>query len=247
MNRTIKKFSSWIATVALWGAQVAVLQAAQLDSFSGKVLINRGDGFESAGQLAQLKAGDKLMVSQSGQATLAFQSCHVTFTGANLYTVPAIRPCASGGDIAIANGVFVTPVAAPVSQAEQLDGITALGRSIQSAAQTSNDAIGLSCVNGKLGEIAALARGQSLAEAGIYDRHGVTAPRKSGDIGFAVVRAGDIIGDHTVYFAGTGERIEITHKSSSRENYAEGALRAAKFLANKKVGLFDMQDVLGLK
>ncbi len=156
MNRTIKKFSSWIATVALWGAQVAVLQAAQLDSFSGKVLINRGDGFESAGQLAQLKAGDKLMVSQSGQATLAFQSCHVTFTGANLYTVPAIRPCASGGDIAIANGVFVTPVAAPVSQAEQLDGITALGRSIQSAAQTSNDAIGLSCVNGKLGEIAAL-------------------------------------------------------------------------------------------
>jgi len=99
----------------------------------------------------------------------------------------------------------------------------------------------------KLGEIAALARGQSLAEAGIYDRHGVTAPRKSGDIGFAVVRAGDIIGDHTVYFAGTGERIEITHKSSSRENYAEGALRAAKFLANKKAGLFDMQDVLGLK
>lgn len=99
----------------------------------------------------------------------------------------------------------------------------------------------------KLGEIAALARGQTLAEVGIYNRHGLAGARKSGDIGFSVVRAGDIIGDHTVYFAGAGERIEITHKSSSRENYAEGAMRAAKFLVNRKVGLFDMQDVLGLK
>lgn len=99
----------------------------------------------------------------------------------------------------------------------------------------------------KLGEIAAKARGQSLAEVGVYSRHGSTGARKSGDIGFSVVRAGDIIGDHTVYFAGTGERIEITHKSSSRENYAEGAMRAAKFLAVRQVGLFDMQDVLGLK
>ena len=99
----------------------------------------------------------------------------------------------------------------------------------------------------KLGEIAAKARGQSLAEVGVYSRHGSTGARKSGDIGFSVVRAGDIIGDHTVYFAGTGERIEITHKSSSRENYAEGAMRAAKFLAVRLVGLFDMLDVLGLK
>ena len=99
----------------------------------------------------------------------------------------------------------------------------------------------------KLGEIAAAARGQSLAKVGVYDRHGATGARKHGDIGFSALRAGDIIGDHTVFFAGAGERIEITHKSSSRENYAEGALRAAKFLADKKTGLFDMQDVLGLK
>jgi 4-hydroxy-tetrahydrodipicolinate reductase len=99
----------------------------------------------------------------------------------------------------------------------------------------------------KLGEIAAEARGQSLADVGVYDRHGTTGTRQSGDIGFSVVRAGDIIGDHTVFFAGAGERVEITHKSSSRENYAEGAMRAATFLADKKTGLFDMQDVLGLK
>ena len=99
----------------------------------------------------------------------------------------------------------------------------------------------------KLGEIAAGARGQTLADAGVYARHGATGERKPGSIGFSVVRAGDIIGDHTVLFAGIGERIEITHKSSSRQTYAQGAMRAAKFLADKKTGLYDMQDVLGLK
>ncbi len=99
----------------------------------------------------------------------------------------------------------------------------------------------------KLGEVAAEARGQTLAAAGVYERHGVTGERKPGTIGFSVVRAGDIIGDHTVFFAGTGERIEITHKSSSRATYAQGAMRAARFLAGKKSGLYDMQDVLGLK
>ena len=99
----------------------------------------------------------------------------------------------------------------------------------------------------KLGEVAAEARGQTLADAGVYARHGVTGERRPGTIGFSVVRAGDIIGDHTVFFAGTGERIEITHKSSSRATYAQGAMRAAKFLADKKTGLYDMQDVLGLE
>ncbi len=99
----------------------------------------------------------------------------------------------------------------------------------------------------KLGEVAAQARGQSLEEAGVYVRHGLTGERKAGTIGFSVTRAGDIVGDHTVTFAGMGERMEITHRSSSRANFAQGAMRAAKFLAAKKTGLFDMQDVLGLK
>lgn len=98
-----------------------------------------------------------------------------------------------------------------------------------------------------LGETAAMARGQTLADVAIYDRHGISTERKRGSIGFSVVRAGDIIGDHTVFFAGPGERIEITHKSSSRATYAQGAIRAAHFLIDKKVGLFDMRDVLGLR
>ncbi len=98
-----------------------------------------------------------------------------------------------------------------------------------------------------LGEVAAHARGQTLADVAVYERHGVTGERKAGTIGFSVVRSGDIIGDHTVFFAGAGERIEITHKASSRSTYAHGALRAAKFLTDKSRGLFDMQDVLGLK
>src|SRR5258706_960860 len=99
----------------------------------------------------------------------------------------------------------------------------------------------------KLGQVAAEARGQTLTDAGVYARHGVTGERKPGAIGFSLVRAGDIIGDHTVFFAGAGERIEITHKSSSRATYAQGAMRAARVLAGKKAGLYDMQDVLGLK
>lgn len=98
-----------------------------------------------------------------------------------------------------------------------------------------------------LGEVAAKARGQLLADVATYDRHGISGPRERGSIGFSVVRAGDIIGEHTVFFAGPGERIEITHKSSSRATYAQGAMRAAQFLADKKVGLFDMRDVLGLR
>ena len=99
----------------------------------------------------------------------------------------------------------------------------------------------------KMGEVAAAAMGKSLDEVAVFDRHGNSAERKAGSIGFTAIRGGDVIGEHTVMFAGTGERIEITHKSSSRTNYAEGALRAAAFLADKKSGLYDMADVLGLK
>ena len=99
----------------------------------------------------------------------------------------------------------------------------------------------------KMGEVAAAAMGKSLDEVAVFDRHGNTGERKVGSIGFTAIRGGDVIGEHTVMFAGTGERIEISHKSSSRTNYAEGALRAAAFLADKKSGLYDMADVLGLK
>jgi 4-hydroxy-tetrahydrodipicolinate reductase len=91
------------------------------------------------------------------------------------------------------------------------------------------------------------ALGQSLNDVAVYAREGHTGERKPGSIGFATIRGGDIVGDHTVLFAGEGERIEISHKSSSRQSYAQGSIRAARFLENKKSGLFDMQDVLGLR
>jgi len=99
----------------------------------------------------------------------------------------------------------------------------------------------------KLGEVAAAARGTTLDANGVFARHGTTGERKAGSIGFSVARAGDAVGDHTVFFAGPGERIEITHRASSRATYAQGAMRAAKFLAGRAPGLYDMQDVLALK
>ena len=98
----------------------------------------------------------------------------------------------------------------------------------------------------RMGEVAAAGRGTSLARAAVYERHGETGARAPGSIGFAAVRGGDIVGDHTVLFAGDGERIEITHRASSRATYADGSLRAARFLRDKAKGLFDMADVLGL-
>ncbi|CAN5671741.1 4-hydroxy-tetrahydrodipicolinate reductase [soil metagenome] len=99
----------------------------------------------------------------------------------------------------------------------------------------------------KMGEVIAGALGRDLKDCAVYSREGVTGERDPSSIGFATIRGGDIVGDHTVLFAGTGERIEITHKSSSRATYAQGSLRAARFLATQKSGLFDMFDVLGLR
>ena len=99
----------------------------------------------------------------------------------------------------------------------------------------------------KMGEVAAAASGRVLERDAVWARHGHTGEREPGSIGFSVIRGGDIVGDHTVLFAGTGERIEITHKSSSRATYAAGSLRAARFLADKSSGLYDMQAVLGLE
>lgn len=99
----------------------------------------------------------------------------------------------------------------------------------------------------RMGEVVANALGRDLKECAVYGREGVTGERDRQTIGFATVRAGDVVGDHTVLFADVGERIEITHKASSRMTFAKGAVRAAGWLHDKQTGLFDMQDVLGLK
>jgi 4-hydroxy-tetrahydrodipicolinate reductase len=98
----------------------------------------------------------------------------------------------------------------------------------------------------KMGEVIAAALGRELKDCGVFAREGHTGERVPGTIGFSAIRGGDIVGDHTVLFAGTGERIEITHRSNSRAGYAEGSLRAARFLAGRAAGLYGMDDVLAL-
>ncbi len=98
----------------------------------------------------------------------------------------------------------------------------------------------------RMGEVVADALGRDLKTCAVYGREGQTGARNRGEIGFETIRAGDIVGEHTVMFADIGERVEITHKASSRMTFAKGALRAASWISKKEKGLFDMQDVLGL-
>ena len=98
-----------------------------------------------------------------------------------------------------------------------------------------------------LGRAVAVGRDVSLDEVAEYARHGATGERRRGSVGFSVFRGGDVVGDHTVVFANVGERVELTHKASSRDTFAGGAVRAARWLADKPAGLYDMQDVMGLK
>ncbi|NJA07128.1 4-hydroxy-tetrahydrodipicolinate reductase [Methylococcaceae bacterium WWC4] len=99
----------------------------------------------------------------------------------------------------------------------------------------------------RMGEVVAAALGRDLKDCAVYGREGETGARDRKTIGFSTIRAGDIVGEHTVMFADEGERVEITHKASSRMTFANGAVRAAIWLADKSSGLYDMQDVLGLK
>jgi 4-hydroxy-tetrahydrodipicolinate reductase len=140
-------------------------------------------------------------------------------------------------------------------------GVTLLINLVEQAAKTLNEGYDIEVVEMhhrhkvdapsgtalRLGEAAAQGLGQALKDCAIYAREGVTGEREAGKIGFATLRGGDVVGDHTVVFAGIGERVEITHKASSRATFALGALRAAKFLVHKKTGLFDMRDVLNLR
>lgn len=99
----------------------------------------------------------------------------------------------------------------------------------------------------RMGEVVADALGRDLKECAVYGREGFTGERTQKEIGFETIRAGDVVGDHTVLFATEGERIEVTHKASSRMTFAKGAMRAALWLSSKPAGLYDMQDVLALK
>ena len=99
----------------------------------------------------------------------------------------------------------------------------------------------------KLAQVIAQALGRDLEKVGVYGRHGITGERTKDEIGIMTVRAGDIVGEHTVIFGGTGERLEVIHRAHNRDNFARGAVRAAQWIVTQPPGLYDMQDVLGLK
>jgi len=99
----------------------------------------------------------------------------------------------------------------------------------------------------KIAEVLARAVNRDLNQVGVYARKGLIGERKKQEIGIQTIRAGDIVGDHTILFGGMGERIEVTHRASSRDTFARGALRAAQWVVEQKPGLYDMMDVLGLK
>ena len=99
----------------------------------------------------------------------------------------------------------------------------------------------------RLAEEAADALGLGRSSIFVYERHGETGERKAGTVGLQALRGGDVVGDHTVYFLADGERLELTHRATSRENFARGAVRAARWVVDKPSGLYDMQDVLGFK
>src|SRR5690606_16670024 len=136
-------------------------------------------------------------------------------------------------------------------------GVTLLINLVQAAAKVLSDGYDVEIIEAhhrhkvdapsgtalRLGEAAASAMGRDLQTGAVYGREGVTGERDANTIGFATVRGGDVVGDHTVLFAGIGERVELTHKASSRATFALGALRAAKYLSGRQSGLFDMQDV----
>ncbi|HLW04637.1 MAG TPA: 4-hydroxy-tetrahydrodipicolinate reductase [Azoarcus sp.] len=140
-------------------------------------------------------------------------------------------------------------------------GVNAVFRLLETAAQILNSGYDVEVIEAhhrnkvdapsgtalRMGEIVAHALDRNLQDCAIYGRKGVTGVRDDETIAFSTIRGGDVIGDHTVLFAGIGERIEITHKSGGRMPYAQGALRAVHFIAGREKGLFDMQDVLGLR
>lgn len=162
------------------------------------------------------------------------------------------------GKVAIARAAESIPVVFAPNMAV---GVNAVFRLLEVAAQILNDGYDIEVIEAhhrhkvdapsgtalRMGEIVARELGRDLNECAIFGREGVTGERRAETIGFSTIRGGDVIGDHTVLFAGIGERIEITHKSGGRMPYALGSLRAAHFLAGRTGGLFDMQDVLGLR
>lgn len=214
--------------------------------------LGRSIGVPVSASLAPLRAAEVLIDFSRPAATLA---CLPVCAEAGVGMVVGTTGFDEAGKAALAAAAQrIALVVAPNMSV----GVQALLRLVELGARLLDDSYDLEIIEThhrdkvdapsgtalQLGELAARARGQSLDGHAVFARHGHTGPRARGSIGFSAVRGGDIVGDHTVLFAGNGERIEITHRSTSRQAYALGALRAARFLAGRAPGRYTMRDVL---
>ncbi|BAP87223.1 dihydrodipicolinate reductase [Burkholderiales bacterium GJ-E10] len=214
--------------------------------------LGRAIGVPIAAELREIERAEVLIDFTRPDATLAhLDVCAGARVGAVIGT--------TGFDPAGKAAIAAAAERAPVVFAPNMSvGVNAMVRLVELAAKMLAEGYDIEVIEAhhrlkvdapsgtalQLGEAAARAMGRQLADCAVYERYGNIGPRPAGSIGFATIRGGDIIGDHTVLFAGTGERIEITHRSASRMTYAMGALRAARFIHGRGPGLFDMQDVL---
>lgn len=222
-----------------------------------------------AGEMAGVVTG--VVISDDPRASLAGADCLIDFTrpeGSLAHLAMAVE---AGCGMVIGTTGFTSEGKAQIAAAAQrvpvvfapnmAVGVNAVFKLLEVAARILNEGYDVEVTEAhhrfkvdapsgtalRMGEVVADALGRDLTACAVYGREGYTGERKAETIGFSTIRGGDVVGDHTVLFAGIGERIEITHKSGSRMPYALGSMRAARFLRGRQAGLFDMQDVLGLR
>ena len=235
------------------GAAIEQPGAPALGSDAGEIAGVGALGVAIADSVAEVVEDFETLIDFTvPNATLAaVDACHDAGRGLVIGT--------TGFDAAGLARIRAAAEAVPILMAPNMSiGVNLMFRLVERAARALGDEVDIEVVEAhhrhkidapsgtavRLGEIVAGALGRSLEEDAVYGRQGETGPRARRTIGFSALRGGDIVGEHTVMFAGGGERLEITHRAASRVNFALGALRAAKFLADKGHGLFDMQDVL---
>jgi 4-hydroxy-tetrahydrodipicolinate reductase len=224
---------------------------------------------KDAGELVGQPCG--VAISADVEAALAQADCLIDFTRPEATLEHLAVCCKRGVHMVIGTTGFTTEQKLTIQDASRdipivfapnmAVGVNAVFKLLDVAARILNEGYDIEVIEAhhrhkvdapsgtalRMGEVVAAALGRELAECAVYGREGHTGERPATQIGFATVRGGDIVGDHTVLFAGTGERVEITHKAASRMPYALGSLRAARFMRGRVKGLYDMQDVLGLR
>jgi len=238
----------------------------------GAAIEHEGSPFigHDAGEMAGVGTLNKKLVSKLGEATDDFKTL-IDFTRPEV-TLQNLASCvANGKNIVIGTTGFSEEEKQIIKQASETIGVVfapnmSVGvnlcfKLLDIAARVLGDDVDIEVIEAhhrhkvdapsgtalRMGEVVADALGRNLDDCAVYGREGVTGERDRKTIGFETIRAGDIVGDHTVMFAGIGERVEITHKASSRMTFANGAIRAALWLEDQTTGLYDMQDVLDLK